>query len=130
MALVKVRLEAVRYLAAKAKYEDDDVCKNIIRFVTYKRTGVGVKNIITNPYLRNGNSPYILNKIADMLSNSIGDNWYKLVVSDEGINFILMKLQCDNTVEDENILSGVTLTDEYLLTFFKQQETLFVNKNN
>ena len=130
MALVKVRLEAVRYLAAKAKYEDDDVCKNIIRFVTYKRTGVGVKNIITNPYLRNGNSPYILNKIADMLSNSIGDNWYKLVVSDEGINFILMKLQGDNTVEDENILSGVTLTDEYLLTFFKQQETLFVNKNN
>ena len=130
MALVKVRLEAVRYLAAKAKYEDNDVCKKIIRFVTYKRTGVGVNNLITNPYLRNGNSPYILNKIADMLSKNVGDNWYKLVVCDEGINYISMKLQGNNAVSDENILSCVTLTDEYLITFFKQKEILLVNKNN
>ena len=128
MAIVKVRLEAVRYLAAKAKYEDDDVCKKIMKIVTYKRTGVGVKNLITNPYLRNGNSPYILNKIANMLDTNIGADWYKLVVSDEGINYILNVLQGNNKVTHENILSCVTLTDEYLLTFFKQQEILFVNK--
>lgn len=128
MALVKVRLEAVRYLAAKAKYEDDDVCKKIIKFVTYKRTGVGVKNLITNPYLRNGNSPYILNKIADMLSKNVGDNWYKLIVSDEGINFISDVLH--NEAESKDIKDYVddTLKDEDISTFFKQQETLFVNK--
>lgn len=128
MAIIKVRLEAVRYLAAKAKYEDDDVCKKIIKFVTYKRKGVGIKNLITNPYHRDGNSPYILNKIADMLSNSIGDDWYKLILTDEGIDYISMKLQGNNAVSDEDILSDVTLTDEYLLTFFKQKEILFVNK--
>lgn len=130
MAIIKAHLEAVRYIAAKAKYEENEVCKKIIKFVTYKRSGVGVKNLITNPYMRNGNSPYILNKIADMLSKNVGDNWYKLVVSDEGISFILMKLQGNNAVSDENILSGITLTDEYFLTFFKQKEILFVNKNN
>lgn len=130
MALVKVRLEAVRYLAAKAVYEEDESCKKILRLTTYKRKGVGFSNLLSKPYHRDGNSPYILNKIADILSNSVGDNWYKLVLKDEGINFILMKLQCDNTLEDENILSGVTLTDEYLIKLFKQKEILFVNKNN
>ena len=129
MALVRVKLESVRYLAAKAKYEDDDVCKKIMKIVTYKRTGVGVKNLITNPYLRNENSPYILNKIADMLSKNVGDNWYKLITTDEGINFILMKLQGNDEVSDENILSCVTLTDEYLLTFFKQKEVLYISNN-
>ena len=130
MALIKVRLEAVRYLAAKALYEDDDACKKIMQIVTYKRSGVGMKNVITNPYYRDGNSPYSLNIIANTLDANIGADWYKLVVSDEGINYISMILQGNNEVSDENILSGVTLTDEYLLTFFKQQETLFVNKNN
>lgn len=129
MALVKVRLEAVRYLAAKAKYEDDDVCKNIIRFVTYKRTGVGVKNLITNPYLRNGNSPYILNKIADMLSKNVGDNWYKLILTDEGINFISNVLH--NEAESKDIKDYVddTLKDEDILIFLKNKELLLANKN-
>lgn len=128
--LVRIRLEAVRYLAAKAKYEDDAVCKKIIQIVTYKRSGVGMRNVIENPYYRDRNSPYSLNIIADMLSKNVGDSWYKLILTDEGINFILMKLQGNNAVSDENILSGVTLTDEYLLTLFKQKEILFVNKNN
>lgn len=130
MALVKVRLEAVRYLAAKAVYEENESCKKILRLTTYKRKGVGFSNLLSKPYHRDGNSPRALNIIANTLDANVGADWYKLVVSDEGINFILMKLQGDNTVEDENILSGVTLTDEYLLTFFKQKEILFVNKNN
>ena len=129
MALVKVRLEAVRYLAAKALYEDDDACKKIMQIVTYKRSGVGMKNVIVNPYYRDVNSPYSLNIIADMLSKNVGDDWYKLILTDEGINFILMKLQGNNAVSDENILSGVTLTDEYLLTFFKQKEVLYISNN-
>lgn len=128
MALVKVRLEAVRYLAAKAKYEDDDVCKKIIKFVTYKRKGVGVKNLITSPYHRDGNSPYILNKIADILSKNVGDNWYKLVLKDEGIKFILNVLH--NEAENKDIKDYVddTLKDEDIFIFLKQQEMLFVNK--
>lgn len=125
--LVKVRLEAVRYLAAKAKYEDDDACKKIIKFVTYKRKGIGVKNLITNPYYRDNKSPYILNLVSDILSKNVGNNWYKLVLTDEGINFISGVLQ-GNTVSDENILSDVDLSDEYLISFFKQKEILFVNK--
>lgn len=128
MALIRVRLESVRYLAAKAKYEENETCKKVMRLVTYKRKGVGVKNLITNPYYRDGNSPYSLNIIADMISKNVGDDWYKLITTDEGINYILMKLQGNNAVSDENILSDVTLTDEYLLTFFKQKEILFVNK--
>lgn len=128
MALVKVRLEAVRYIAAKAKYEDDDVCKKIIKFVTYKRKGVGVKNLITSPYHRDGNSPYILNKIADILSKNVGDNWYKLVLKDEGIKFILNVLH--NEAENKDIKDYVddTLKDEDIFIFLKQQEMLFVNK--
>lgn len=128
MALVKVRLEAVRYIAAKAVYEEDEDCKKIMRFVTYNRKGVGFRNLLSKPYYRDGNSPRALNVIADTLDANIGADWYKLVVYDEGINYILMKLQCNNTVSDEDILSDVTLTDEYLLTFFKQKEILFVNK--
>ena len=130
MALVKVRLESVRYLAAKAKYEDDDVCKKIMKIVTYKRTGVGVKSLITNPYLRNGNSPYILNKIADMLSKNVGYNWYKLVVSDEGINFISNVLH--NEAESKDIKDYVddTLKDEDVFIFLKNKELLLANKNN
>lgn len=128
MALIRVRLESVRYLAAKAKYEENETCKKVMRLVTYKRKGVGVKNLITNPYYRDGNSPYSLNIIADMISKNVGDDWYKLITTDEGINYILMKLQGNDEVSDENILSDVTLTDEYLLTFFKQKEILFVNK--
>ena len=128
MALVKVRLEAVRYIAAKAVYEEDEDCKKIMRFVTYNRKGVGFHNLLSKPYYRDGNSPRALNVIADTLDANIGADWYKLVVYDEGINYILMKLQCNNTVSDEDILSDVTLTDEYLLTFFKQKEILFVNK--
>ena len=128
--LVRIRLEAVRYLAAKAKYEDDDVCKKIMKIVTYKRTGVGVKNLITNPYLRNGNSPYILNKIANMLDTNIGADWYKLVVSDEGINYILNVLQGNNAVTHDKIFSCVTLNDEYLFIFLKNKELLLANKNN
>lgn len=128
MALVKVRLEAVRYLAAKALYEDDDACKKIMQIVTYKRSGVGMKNVITNPYYRDGNSPYSLNVIADMLSNNVGDNWYKLILTDEGINFISSVLHNEAESKDIKDYVDVTLTDEYLLTFFKQKEILFVNK--
>lgn len=128
--LVKVRLEAVRYLAAKAKYEDDDACKKIIKFVTYKRKGVGVKNLITNPYLRDGNSPYILNLVSDILSKNVGACWYKLVVSDEGINYISGILQGNNEISDENILSDVDLSDEDVLIFLKNKELLLANSNN
>lgn len=128
MALVKIRLEAVRYLAAKALYGDDNDCKNIMRFVTYKSTGVGVKNLITNPYLRNGNSPYILNKIADMLSKSVGNDWYKLILTDDGIKFILNILHNEAESKDIKDYVDATLKDEDIITFFKQQETLFVNK--
>ena len=34
MAIIKVRLEAVRYLAAKAKYEENETCKKIMKLVT------------------------------------------------------------------------------------------------
>ena len=127
MALVKVRLEAVRYISAKAKYEDDDVCKKIIKFVTYKRKGVGVKNLITSPYHRDGNSPYILNKIADILSKNVGDNWYKLVLKDEGIKFILNVLH--NEAENKDIKDYVddTLKDEDVLIFLKNKELLLAN---
>ena len=130
MALVKVRLEAVRYLAAKAKYEDNNICKKIIKIVTYKRTGVGVKNLITKPYMRNGNSPYILNKIADMLSKNVGDNWYKLVLTDEGISFISNVLH--NEAESKDIKDYVddTLKDEDILIFLKNKELLLANSNN
>ena len=130
MAIIKVRLEAVRYLAAKAKYEENETCKNIMKLVTYKRRGVGFHNLLESPYYKDGNSPRALNVIADTLDTNVGVNWYKLVVSDEGINYISGVLQGNNEVSDENILSDVTLTDEYLLTFFKQQEILFVNKFN
>ena len=130
MALVKVRLEAVRYLAAKAVYEENEACKKIMRLVTYKRKGVGFNNLLVKPFYRDGNSPRALNVIADTLDANVGADWYKLVVSDEGINYILMKLQCNDEVSDENILSGVTLTDEYLIKLFKQKEILFANKNN
>lgn len=128
MALVKARLEAVRYIAAKAKYEDDDVCKKIIKFVTYKRTGVGMKNVIANPYYRDGNSPYSLNIIADILSKNVGDNWYKLVLTNEGINFISSVLHNEAESKDIKDYVDVTLSDEDILIFLKQQELLFVNK--
>lgn len=130
MAIIKVRLEAVRYLAAKAVYEEDETCKKIMKLVTYKRRGVGFNNLLVRPFYRDGNSPRALNVIADTLDTNVGVNWYKLVVSDEGINYISGVLQGNNEVSDENILSCVTLTDEYLLTFFKQHEILFVNKCN
>lgn len=130
MALVKVRLEAVRYLAAKAKYEDDDVCKNIMRFVTYKRKGVGFRNLLSKPYYRNGNSPYTLNKIADMLSKSVGNDWYKLLLTNEGIKFILNILQ--NEAESKDIKDYVddTLKDEDVLIFLRNKELLLANSNN
>ena len=130
MAIIKVRLEAVRYLAAKAVYGEDETCKKIMKLVTYKRKGVGFNNLLSKPFYRDGNSPRALNVIANMLDTNIGDDWYKFVVSDEGINYILNVLQGNDAVSDENILSCVTLTDEYLITFFKQQEMLFVNKCN
>lgn len=130
MALVKVRLEAVRYIAAKAKYEDNETCKKIIKFVTYKRTGVGMKNLITNPYKRDGNSPYSLNIIADMLSKNVGDSWYKLILTDEGINFISNVLH--NEAESKDIKDYVddTLKDEDIIIFLKNKELLLANKNN
>lgn len=130
MAIIKVRLEAVRYLVAKAVYEENETCKKIIKLVTYKRKGVGFHNLLVEPFYKDGNSPRALNVIADTLDTKVGTNWYKLVVSDEGINYISMVLQGNNELSDENILSCVTLTDEYLLTFFKQKEILFVNKCN
>ena len=130
MALVKVRLEAVRYLAAKAMYEGDDNCKKIMQIVTYKRSGVGMKNVIANPYYRDGNSPYSLNIIADMLSKNVGDNWYKLILTDEGINFISNVLH--NEAESKDIKDYVddTLKDEDVLIFLKNKELLLANKNN
>lgn len=129
MALVKVRLEAVRYLAAKAKYEDDDVCKKIMKIATYKHSGVGMKNVIANPYYRDGNSPYSLNIIADMLSKNVGDNWYKLILTDEGINFIYNVLH--NEAESKDIKDYVDDTSkEDILIFLKNKELLLANKNN
>ena len=130
MAIIKVRLEAVRYLAAKAVYEEDETCKKIMKLVTYKRRGVGFNNLLVEPFYKDGNSPRALNIIADTLDTKVGANWYKIVVSDEGINYILGVLQGSNEVSDENILSCVTLSDEYLLNFFKQHEIMFVNKCN
>ena len=130
MAIIKVRLEAVRYLAAKAVYEEDETCKKIMKLVTYKRRGVGFNNLLVEPFYKDGNSPRALNVIADTLDTNVGDNWYKLIVSDEGMNYILGVLQGNNEVSDENILSCVTLSDEYLLKFFKQHEIMFVNKCN
>lgn len=130
MSLVKVRLEAVRYLAAKAKYEDDDACKKIMQIVTYKHTGIGMKNVITNPYYRDGNSPYSLNIIADMLSKSVGNDWYKLLLTNEGIKFILNILH--NEAESKDIKDYVddTLKDEDILIFLKNKELLLANSNN
>lgn len=130
MAIVKVRLEAVRYLAAKARYEDNEYCKKIMQLVTYKRRSVGFTNLLAEPFYKDGNSPRALNIIADILTDKVGDNWYKLVATDEGIEYIAGVLQNELTSSDANLLSGVTLSDRDLLIFFNQQEMLLVNKSN
>jgi len=130
MAIVKVKLEAVRYLAARAIYGDDKTCKEIMNFVTYKRRSVGFTNLLINPYYRDGNSPRALNIIANAIASKAGDEWYKLVISDEGINHILGVLRDEAVNPVETDLQGSTLTNEYLITFFKQQEVLFVTKSN
>lgn len=129
MAIVKARLEAVRYIAAKAVYEEDETCKKIIKFVTYKRTGVGVKNLITNPYKRDGNSPYALNIVSNTLSKSIGENWYKLVVNDEGIKFILNVLRNEVSSEELKHCIDVSLSDKDILIFLRNMEMMLVQNN-
>ena len=130
MAIIKVRLEAVRYLAAKAKYEENETCKKIMSLITYKRKGVGFRNLLENPYYKDGNSPRALNVIADTLDTKVGANWYKLVVSDEGINFISNVLH--NEAESKDIKDYVddTLKDEDVLIFLKNKELLLANSNN
>lgn len=130
MAIVRVRLEAVRYLAAKALYENNEDCKKIMQLVTYKRRGVGFSNLLVEPYYKDGNSPRVLNIIADMLGNKVRDDWYKLVLSDKGIEYIASILQNKPASLDEALLSYVTLNDGDVLIFFNQQEMLLVNNNN
>lgn len=129
MAIIKVRLEAVRYISAKARYENNEACNKIIQLVTYKRRSVGFTNLVAEPYYKDGNSPRALNIIADFLDSIVGDNWYKLVATDRGIEYISNVLQNNNKSSDENILSCVTLSDKDLLIFFSQQEMLLVNKS-
>lgn len=130
MAIVKVRLEAVRYLAAKALYDKDETCKKIMDLVTYKRRGVGFQNLLERPYYKDANSPRALNIIADIFEANFGDSWYKLVATIVGLEYMLKVLQGDDGVSDKVILPCFALTDEYLLGFFKRSEVLFVNKCN
>lgn len=130
MALVKVKLEAVRYIAAKAKYEDDNVCKKIMQIVTYKRKGIGFHNLLESPYYKNDNSPYALNIVSNTLSKSIGENWYKLVVNDEGIKFILNVLRNEVSSEELKHCIDVSMSDKDILIFLRNKEILFVNKFN
>ena len=130
MAIIKVRLEAVRYLAARAKYENDETCNKIMRLVTYKRRGAGFINLVEAPFYKDGNSPRALNIISDMLDSYVGTDWYKLVVSDEGIEYIANVLQGKPKNRDLETLSGYSLSDEDVLIFLKNKELLLANKNN
>lgn len=130
MAIIKVRLEAVRYIAAKARYEDNEACKKIMKLVTYKRRSVGFANLLVEPYYKDGNSPRALNIIADMLDAKVGDEWYKAVVSDKGIDYVAGVLQNQNTNLGIEYFVDCTLEDKDILIFFNQQEMLLVNKSN
>ena len=130
MAIIKVRLEAVRYLAAKAKYENDETCNKIMKLVTYKRRGAGFINLVEAPFYKDGNSPRALNIISDMLDSYIGTYWYKLVVSDEGIEYIANVLQGRPKNNDLESLTGYNLTDEDILNFLSTKEMLLANKDN
>lgn len=130
MAIVKVRLEAVRYIAAKARYEDNEACKKIMQLVTYKRRSVGFTNLLVEPYYKDGNSPRALNIIADMLDAKVGAKWYKVAVSDKGIDYIAGVLQNQPTSLGIESFVDCTLEDKDILIFFNQQEMLLVNKSN
>lgn len=124
MAIIKIQLEAVRYIAAKAVYENDELCKSIISSTTYGRRGVGFNNLIDFPYHRDANSPRACNVIADTISKKLGDDWYKLLVDNDGIQYIRGVLRNENTIQIDLTLASYNLTDEDLLYFFKEQEVL------
>ena len=124
MAIIKIQLEAVRYIAARAVYGNDELCKSIISSTTYGRRGVGFNNLIDFPYHRDKNSPRACNVIADAISKKLGDNWYKLLVDNDGIQYIRGILRNENTIQIDLTLASYNLSDEDLLYFFKEQEVL------
>lgn len=130
MAIVKVHLEAVRYLSAKAVFDNDESCKAIMSMTTYKRRSVGFTNLLNYPYYRDSNSPRACNIVSDMLTDAVGENWYKVLVYPNGAKFIAGVLKGEITSPLENVFQGSLLNDRDLLIFYKQQEMLFETRSN
>lgn len=130
MAIVKVNLEAVRYLSAKALYEGNEDCKAIMTLMTYKKRSVGFTNLVNFPYYRDANSPRVLNIISDIIASKLGENWYKLVITDEGAKTILGVLRGEKVTQYGVELLGSSLEERDFLIFFKEQEALFISKHN
>lgn len=129
MAIIKVHLEAVRYLAAKAVYGGNEKAKAIMGYSTYRRRGSGFSNLLEFPFYRDGNSPRAVNVIADLIAEAVGADWYKLLLTDDGISSIHGVLLGGNSSFDISSSNVADIDDKTMLNFFRQQEALFDSRN-
>lgn len=124
MAKVKLDYEAVRYVAAKALYENDKFYKELVQAVTYKKYGVGYVELISNPYKRVQDSARALSNISRILSDCYGDDWYRVVTHTNGIIAILGKLKGYSSVDVEVYKVH---DDSLLLNIFRNTEIRYMS---
>lgn len=128
MAKIRPDYEAVRYLAGKALYDKDELCKSIMQVATFKKRGIGFKTILTDPYVRDNNSTRVVNIISEMISKSAGDGWYLFVARTEGLEFILKSII---GIKGELVISPDDIPDdEQALNLMKIYEWSVSNKKN
>lgn len=127
MAKIVLEYEAVRYLACKAVFGKNEDALDIVMYLTYNKRGAGFKNLLVNPYNRVADSPRALAIISNTISKAVGDAWYLLVTTDEGIKHIS---KCLRGSSSELAISPEVCTEEYALDVFKRAEFDFRHEMN
>lgn len=87
--IMKIKYEALRYLASMAKYSKDEVSESILKALTFDKRGKSYQVLLNSPYKRNADNTWVCCGLSGLMDMYAGDDWYKFTVDEDGRKYLL-----------------------------------------
>lgn len=86
---MRIKYEALRYLAGMAKYSKDEVSDAIMKALTFDKRGKSYKVLLDNPYVRGADTTWVCCGLSSLMDMYAGDDWYKFTIDKDGRQYLL-----------------------------------------
>lgn len=128
---MKIKYEALRYLAGMAKYSKDEVAEAIMRALTFDKRGKSYKVFLDNPYRRGADTSWVCSGLSSLMDMYAGDEWYKFTVDKEGRQYLLESIVFFGTEERTSpVTKHCKDLDGVFLNIFRMQNHVWSSEAN